>query len=213
MDAIGLIQPGITGHALQEKRIERNARPRSQPLEHGAKRIAIIGAEVRRRQHPTQQHRNSARHQRIQDGAQIRLGIARIKAAQPVIAAQLHQRRIHRLGQHPVQPRPPARRGVAGHRAIDQHHLQPARPQPGEQPRLEPVPSRQPIAGRQRIPQHQQPQRRRMRRPGDENSANQCNHGFAPRQTRPISCGHGHLPSLSHDCPLGRTPGHLPPYE
>src|SRR5471032_1646903 len=64
--------------------------------------------------------------QPIQDGAQILFGFRRRDAAQHVVAAQLHNHRIGMIGQRPVQPRQPARAGIARNTRIGDHRIDPA---------------------------------------------------------------------------------------
>ena len=59
MNAVRLVEIGLHGHPLEEERIERHPMPGGEALIDGVERGFIVGAEVGRRTHASEQHRRS----------------------------------------------------------------------------------------------------------------------------------------------------------
>ena len=65
--------------------------------------------------------------ERGKHGAQILFRLGGGDAAQHVVGAHFHDRRVGMIGQRPVQPRQPVRAGVAGDAGIDDFGVDPLR--------------------------------------------------------------------------------------
>ena len=119
MQSIALVELGIGGDALQEKRIKDDAMSRGKRRINGVERAHIVGAHVARRGHAGEQDRNMPGIELAEDGVQRRLGGFRVDAAQSVIGAQLENNGIGVVRHRPVESTEPARGGVARYAGID----------------------------------------------------------------------------------------------
>ena len=82
---------------------------------------AIVGAQVGRRAHAGQQHREAAPAELGEDGVQIARGLLRRQPAQHVVGTQLDDDQVGRAGQAaqpPAQPREALARRVARHASV-----------------------------------------------------------------------------------------------
>ena len=92
MQAVGLIEPGLGGHALQEKRIQRHPECFRQIRIDGVEPCRIIGAVIGRGDHAAQQDRDLARLQRLAIDAIAQMSdadLAAVAGAPPDLARAL----------------------------------------------------------------------------------------------------------------------------
>ena len=181
----GVEQPGLLIDQRQ-KIVVRQHRPIlcRQVGKHRVKRRFVVRAVVSGRAQAHQQHGQSAFRCLGKDRIQIGPACRRVDAAQKVVAAQVHDHCIHVRRQRPVQPRQPARRGIARHPGVDQHHIPPLCHQPGLHLRHEPLRLIQPVSRGQTVTQCHHRDRFRKNRTGQRHH---CKRSIAQPQTSAIS--------------------------
>ncbi len=118
MNAVALIHGRIGYHAIKEKGIKGDIMFGRETGIDGVEAIGIFTAKITRGLHSGQQHGYFFRPQTSKHIVEIALRLGGIKAAQGVIGPQFENDDFRILGQGPVQPGTPARRGVAGYSGI-----------------------------------------------------------------------------------------------
>jgi len=154
MQAVSLIEPGVGGNTLQEKRIQRH---REGFREFGIDRIEagrVVGPVIRWREHSAQHDRDPARLQPAHNVRERRSGDRGIDAAKCVVGAEFHDHGVGSVRHRPVEPVTAAGTGVAGHPGVDHLNGYPIVFQRLLQPLRERRRRRQAKARAQRITQH-----------------------------------------------------------
>ncbi len=154
MDAVGLVESRLLGHAVEEEGIERHAVLVGEPLVEPIELGGVLGPEIARRQHAGQPHRDAGSLQAGDDGVEVALGGDRVGGAQCVVAAQFHQHDVGLVGQHPVQALDATRGRIAGHTMIDDGDVAAGRRQGGFEAGRERLVGLHAVAGGQAVAQH-----------------------------------------------------------
>ena len=151
MYAVGLIELWLCRHAIEEETIEDDIMlVRETPIDR-IECVAIFGTEIRRGKHSGEQNRHTLGLQAGHDRVEIGEGLGRFEAAQSVIGAELDNNQIRIVGEHPVETRAAARRGVTRNPGIDHAHADAARRERSRQPHRKRCRARHPVAGGQTV--------------------------------------------------------------
>ena len=197
VQAVRLVQLWVHRHTFEKKGIKRQVIGLCKVGVDAVEITFVILAPIRRRLHPRQQQFGAAfldpGDHRREVGAHRR----RVDAAQRIVGAEFedHQRRL--VSQRPIQPRQPARRGVARHPGIDHLRRDLVFLQPCFEPRRKRRLRRQPETGGQAVAKHQDFRHRRRcaarsqptrcgastRRPSDSVANSRCGTSFRKAHT------------------------------
>ncbi|OGL11093.1 MAG: hypothetical protein A3I17_04865 [Candidatus Rokubacteria bacterium RIFCSPLOWO2_02_FULL_72_37] len=120
VDAVGLVEPGIGGHPLEQEGHEGDRLAARDLREHAGERPGELEAVVRRHAHAGQQHAGARPAQAQDDALEVVARRSRVLAAQPVVRAERDDDDLGRGTEHPVQPaQSPGRRVPADPRVDD----------------------------------------------------------------------------------------------
>ena len=180
MDAVGLHHSFGEHGALQEEGIERDAILARHVAVYLLERLAILAAQVGRRQHAGEDDFDAARLRGSDNLAQIGPQLFHRQAAQRVVAAELDEQVGRLIGQDPVEAGETSGRGVPGDSGIDHLALDIELPQRLLESDRESLELAYAVTRRQGIAEHRQPAcpgRSGLQRHGEDGGREQ--HGLA----------------------------------
>ena len=119
MDAVGLVQARIGGHAVEQERHERHLGVPGDGREHVREFAGELHAVVRRQAHARQQNAGARGAQPRDDLVEIGAHRLRALTAQTVVGAKRHDDDLGPRAQHPVDAPPAAGGRVAAHPGVD----------------------------------------------------------------------------------------------
>ena len=133
--------------------------------------------------------------QLLDDRREVLLGDGGIEAAQRVVGAELDQHDVGLVGQHPVEPVEPARRGVAGHALIQDRDVAALRLQRRLEPRREGLLGLDAVARREAVAEHGDLDRRALcigRQPLRRTSSRTSSSELTSAAKRPYAMARSH---------------------
>ena len=108
------LSAALSGNAFEEKRNQPHVVPLRERRIHGAKSRRVVGAEIRRRFHARENHRQPSLLSLLDDLREIAFELFGGQSAQPVVAAQRHhEHRRRTLAERPLETAQTASRRVA----------------------------------------------------------------------------------------------------
>jgi len=129
VQSVMLQKPQIAGNAVEEERIEQHVILRSKLGVDALERLPVLGAEIRRRPHAAQQHRDMALGKPTQNGIEGALRDRGLDRAQHVVGAKFEHHRIGALRHRPVEPGKSVRSRITGDAGVLHLGVYPARGQ------------------------------------------------------------------------------------
>ncbi len=121
--AVTLHQAGIERHAIEEERVEHHIVALGEIAIDRAELLDIVLAEIARRLHAGEQHRQVLRLQALDNLLQRLFGRLRRQALQRVIGAELDDHSTCFRRHRPIEPIEPVRCRIAGHAGIGDGHV------------------------------------------------------------------------------------------
>lgn len=134
MDAVLLIEGAVGGDAVEEERVEDRTVSGGKIAVDRVETGAIVRAEVRRRQHAGEQHRQAALAEPGEQTIEAVAGDCGIDAAERVVGAELDDHGVGVVAHRPVDPRQAVAGGVAGDSGVDDRDVMAAGAEGGFEP-------------------------------------------------------------------------------